>query len=144
MEGCMLNKNDIFSNGKKEFKVVGMEKRSYLLADDKGIIYKASLSKIKKGLKLVSKGSESFEKVKYPALQNRVEMESFFNPSSKMPESLEDCEKWFERLENELSPENLSCDGERSRTQIINKKREIDQVWKELQKITGKHREQPN
>jgi len=38
-------------------------------------------------------------------------------------------------LDNDLSPENLCCDGELSRSQVLTKHRELTSVVKELQKL---------
>lgn len=44
----------------------------------------------------------------------------------------------FVRLLGDLSPENLSCDGELSRAQINRKLLLIKKEWKELEKELGK------
>ena len=38
-------------------------------------------------------------------------------------------------LDSELSPENLTCDGELSRSQVLSKQRALNSVVKELQKL---------
>ena len=38
-------------------------------------------------------------------------------------------------LDSDLSPENLCCDGELSRSQVLTKHRELTSVVKELQKL---------
>ena len=38
-------------------------------------------------------------------------------------------------LDSDLSPENLTCDGELSRSQVLTKQRALTQVAKELQKL---------
>ena len=38
-------------------------------------------------------------------------------------------------LDSELSPENLTCDGELSRSQVLSKQRALNAVVKELQKL---------
>jgi len=44
----------------------------------------------------------------------------------------------FERLVCELSPENLCCDGELSKTQVRAKLAGIRREWKALQKLAGR------
>jgi hypothetical protein len=38
-------------------------------------------------------------------------------------------------LDSDLSPENLTCDGELSRSQVLTKQRALTQAAKELQKL---------
>lgn len=49
----------------------------------------------------------------------------------------EEIKKRFMQLTGELSPENLTCDGELSRTQINAKYRKIMAEWKQLEKAYG-------
>jgi hypothetical protein len=44
----------------------------------------------------------------------------------------------FERLVCELSPENLCCDGELSKTQVRAKLAGIRREWKALEKLAGR------
>lgn len=44
----------------------------------------------------------------------------------------------FEMLSNRLSPENLCCDGEISRTQVKVRYRLIKKEWRELEKEVGR------
>jgi hypothetical protein len=46
--------------------------------------------------------------------------------------------KAFQSLENELSPENLFCDGEISRSAAMAKKAKIDRLWSALEGYIGK------
>jgi hypothetical protein len=41
-------------------------------------------------------------------------------------------------LDSDLSPENLTCDGELSRSQVLTKHRALSQAAKELQKLDPK------
>lgn len=54
-----------------------------------------------------------------------------------MPTTPEECKPLFDILAGELSPENLCCDGELPRNQVIKKKRELDGAWADLEKIYG-------
>lgn len=45
--------------------------------------------------------------------------------------------KGFLRLVQELSPENLTCDGELSQKEILNKKRLIQNEWTKLENLCG-------
>ena len=44
----------------------------------------------------------------------------------------------FETLVSRLSPENISCDGEISRTQVNARYRQIMKEWKQLEKAVGR------
>lgn len=44
----------------------------------------------------------------------------------------------FDALSMRLSPENLNCDGEISRTEAKRKEREIMREWQELEKKAGR------
>lgn len=49
----------------------------------------------------------------------------FGHPAMEMPNAA-NATQWIERLENELSPENLTCDGELSRTAVRTKSRMLN------------------
>lgn len=114
----------------KEYKIVGTHARSYLL-EREGKTYKATPNKLKKI-------QEHNQRPQITALQRRVKFSQLFNPNAKYPETEAECQVWFERLRGELSPENLCCDGEASRSQIAAKRRDISECWKELEKIVGR------
>jgi hypothetical protein len=43
----------------------------------------------------------------------------------------------FERLYLRLEPENLTCDGEASRTEVMHRERQIKREWKALEAQVG-------
>jgi len=45
--------------------------------------------------------------------------------------------QWIERIENELSPENLTCDGELSSTQVSKKAAELNRALTHCQTLLG-------
>jgi len=49
-----------------------------------------------------------------------------------------DIMKQFSILSSRLSPENLYCDGEISKTQAMKRYREIMREWRVLEKIVGR------
>ena len=53
------------------------------------------------------------------------------------PTSKEECEPIFQKLECDLSPENLCCDGEISASQVRAKYRKYEAAWRLLEKIAG-------
>lgn len=56
----------------------------------------------------------------------------------KIPTTPEECKPFFVRLSNELSPESLTCDGERSPAQVRMRAKFLWNVWFELEKIFGR------
>jgi len=70
-------------------------------------------------------------------LQKRLDWKRFFDKEAQLPKTKEECQSWFIQLVSELSPENLSCDGELSRGQVQAKLRTIKAEWKELEEIYG-------
>lgn len=57
------------------------------------------------------------------------------------PTTAKECELFFQKLEGELSPENLHCDGEISDAEAKKKCDHFLAVWKELEEITGNKRQ---
>lgn len=114
----------------KEYKIIGTKARSYLLERD-GKTYKATPDKMKKI-------QDQNQRPQITALQRRVKYGQLFDPTTKYPETETECQVWFDTLRCELSPENLCCDGEASRSQIAAKRRDISECWKELEKIVGR------
>jgi len=68
-------------------------------------------------------------------LEKKIEFSRIFNSDIKMPTTPKECLKWFEYLVSDLSPENLSCDGEISRENVLNKRNEIKDSWAYLESI---------
>lgn len=137
----MLNKGDTFTDNKNTYTVVDTDKRSYILECTDGKRFKGSEKQIRARLRQVGTGTEQFQKEEYPNLSKRVRMMQLWRPGTTMPTNEAECNSWFEQLESDLSPENLSCDGELSRGQVLAKHREIQATWKELEKISGVKRE---
>jgi hypothetical protein len=129
-----INIGDTVELNGKEYKIVGTIKRSYLLERD-GKQYKATADKIKK-IQQVTSQRASTPTTSY--LERRVAYSKIFKPDTKMPTNTEECLPFFEHLVCELSPENLACDGEASRSQVQAKLREIRGTWKELETIAGR------
>jgi len=111
----------------KTYKIVGTHARSYLL-EREGKTYKATAAKMTK---------IQNQQPQTTPLQRRVAYARLFDPAIQYPTTAEQCKYWFDTLSSELSPENLSCDGERSGNQIALARRDILQAWKELEAIVG-------
>ena len=133
--------DDVLLNG-KEYKIVGTVKRSFKLERD-GKFYKATanmMGKIKDqnsngigvGRKERQKKSDTFY------MEQRLARRRIFEKDAKMPETKDELLDALDHLCAELSPENLSCDGELSRTAINQKLRAIKGEWKEIEKKLGR------
>ena len=119
----------VMLNG-KEYKIIGTKARSFILERD-GKQYKATADKLTKIQQQNSQPAVSY-------LERRVAFAKLFNPNVKLPETEAEIMEWFEQLRCDLSPENLSCDGEASRTQIKSKLVEIHGCWRELETRLGR------
>lgn len=114
----------------KDYKITGKDKKSFIL-EYEGKEYKATAEKIQKILDQNSAPQGSF-------LERRIARNRLFNKSARMPETEEEAMHIFVSLTCELSPENLSCDGEASAAQVKAKLREIKGAWAELEQLIGK------
>ena len=71
------------------------------------------------------------------ALQERLDAIQVFRPDAKLPETEAEIYSWFYNLLNELSPENLCCDGELSTTAVNKKQKKINREWRQLETLIG-------
>ena len=133
---------NVLLNG-KTYKIVGTVKRSFKLERD-GKFYKATANMMGKiqdqnsrgvgvGRKKRQKKSDTFY------MEQRLAYRKIFDPTAKMPETEDELLDALDVLSSELSPENLSCDGELSRTAINQKLRAIRGEWKEIEKKIGRN-----
>ena len=132
---------NVLLNG-KTYKIIGTIKRSFLLERD-GKKFKATANKMGKIQNQNSKGigNNRKERQKKSAtfyMERRLAYRRIFDKSATMPETEEELMNSLDTLCNELSPENLSCDGELSLTAINKKFREIKAEWKEIEKKLGR------
>jgi hypothetical protein len=124
------------------YKIAGTVKRSWLLEKD-GKQYKATSNMMKKiqeqnkngiglGKRKRQKRSATFH------MEKRVAWRKMFDPDAKMPETEKELMVALEELCNELSPENLFCDGEISRSAAMKKASALRAEWKEIEKKLGR------
>ena len=124
------------------YKIAGTVKRSWLLEKD-GKKYKATSNMMKKiqeqnklgiglGKRKRQKRSATFH------MEKRLAYQKIFNPDAKLPETEDEFMKAFDVLCCELSPENLHCDGEISRSAAMRKASALRAEWKELEKKFGR------
>jgi hypothetical protein len=133
----------VMLNG-KEYKIVGTVKRSFKLERD-GKFYKATAKMMGKiqdqnamGIGLGKRGRKRGRKPSDYWMKKRLEWNRIWDKDAKMPKTEDDHMNWFSRLCNELSPENLHCDGEISRTAAMKKYRNLMAEWKEIEKSLGR------
>jgi len=55
-----------------------------------------------------------------------------------IPTTPDECKSLFSRLASELSPENLTCDGERPPSEVKAQAKYLWGVWAELEEIFGR------
>lgn len=132
---------NILLNG-NTYKIIGTIKRSFLLERD-GKKYKATAAKMGKIEDQNKRGIGVGRKKRQPKsdtfyMEQRLARRRIFEPDVKMPETEDELMQELDSLCAALSPENLSCDGELSRTAISQKLREIKGEWKEIEKKLGK------
>lgn len=131
---------NVLLNG-KTYKIIGTIKRSYLLEKD-GKRYKATAKMMGKiqnqnamGIGVGRKKRQAKSDTFY--MERRLAFNRIFDKNAKMPETHHELMNALSTLCCELSPENLSCDGEISRTAMNKKYREIKAEWKEIERKIG-------
>lgn len=124
------------------YKIAGTIKRSWLLEKD-GKQYKATSNMMKKiqeqnklGIGLGKRKRQKRSSTFY--MEKRLAYRRIFNKDAKMPETEKELMDALGVLCGELSPENLSCDGELSRTAINAKLRDIRGEWREIENKLGR------
>ena len=122
----------------KEYVVSGFSKRSYQCGPNK-------LDRIEKGVPPTQNQNRTASDIGgVPSYLTRmVAMDDLFSKrhergTAKFPETESELMSFFCRLSSDLSPENLSCDGECSVTETRRKYREIMQAWKFLEGKLGR------
>lgn len=119
----------VMLNG-KQYKIVGTKARSFLLERD-GKTYKATADKMTKIQ--VQNAAPVMS-----ALERRLAHARIFDKAARLPETEAEIMAYFDDLRCDLSPENLSCDGEASQSYIAARLRDIRSCWKELESKLGR------
>ena len=75
-------------------------------------------------------------------IESKIKMAKIFK-MKKVPtyQTKEGINELFTMMNNDMSPENISCDGECSKTEVARKAREIRAAWKFCERISGTKRE---
>jgi hypothetical protein len=125
------------------YEIVGTVKRSWIL-EKGGKQYKATSDMMGK-IKNQNENGIGTEKwvageilIGRNAMNDRLRHRLIFNKTAKKPGTETECLDWLEAICNDLSPENLHCDGEISRTAAMKKARALRAEWKEVEKIAGR------
>lgn len=130
---------NITLNG-KTYKIVGTIKRSWLLERD-GKQYKATtamMNKIKQQNQNGIGNGRRRKRTTIDHMANRLRYRRIFDKTAKLPVTEDDHMKWFAQICCDLSPENLHCDGEISRSAARRKASGLRAEWKQLEKSLGR------
>ena len=74
-------------------------------------------------------------------IRQKIRMAEIFSKDGKkvgLPTTEAEIMEYFEGLQCDLSPENLTCDGELSQAQVQKKQRDINEAWKWLEYRLGR------
>lgn len=71
-------------------------------------------------------------------MKKRLLWDKIFDPSLKLPKTEEEILVWAEKVFSDLSPENLTCDGELSGGRVRSRLAELNRELKELEKLLGR------
>jgi len=122
------------------YTITGPHKRSWLMEkDSNGKTYKctaAMIGKIQNQNKM-GVGTKKQWREKTNHMARRLQYRRVFDKTAKIPVTESECLDWLEMITSDLSPENLHCDGEISRTAAMAKGRALRAEWREVQKILG-------
>ena len=124
----------------KRYTIAGIVKRSWLL-ERNGKQYKATSNMMKKIQEQNERGVGMGKRQKRSAtfhMEKRLAWNKLFNPDAKIPETEEELMKSLDVLCCELSPENLHCDGEISRSAAMKKASALRAEWKEIERKLGR------
>ena len=118
-----------------EYKVVGTVARSWVLEKD-GKRYKATSAMIGR-IKNQPVVNNVSRKKPVDHMAERLRFRRIFDKSFKLPETEAECLKWLDMISCDLSPENLHCDGEISRSAARVKAGKLRSEWRQVEKILG-------
>lgn len=71
-------------------------------------------------------------------IQARLTWDQIMDPTTKLPETEKEFFAWFDKIATDLSPENLTCDGELSGAAVRKRAKELNAEWKELEILFGR------
>lgn len=113
----------------KSYTISGFHKRSYLLKDAAGKEYKCGpdkLDRIEAGLPRQARAPRAGNSALADAyFQKAIQWAALTKSHLEMPNK-SNAQIWLDRIECELSPENLHCDGEISHSAAMKKARVLN------------------
>lgn len=123
------------------YTIVGTIKRSWLLEKD-GQQFKATSKMMDRIAEQNRRGygnrrRQGSRRPSVDYIQRRLDFDRIWNKDIKMPETEQEWLKWLEHIVGDLSPENLTCDGELSHAQVRNKLRELKAEWAQVEAKLG-------
>ena len=128
----------------ENYEIVGTVKRSWIL-EKGGKQYKATSAMMGKIVNQNERGVGTKKRERRDTgligrnrINERLRYRLIFDKTAKMPANESECLDWLEMICNDLSPENLHCDGEISRTAAMKKARALRAEWKEVEKVIGR------
>lgn len=121
----------VIVNG-KTFTIVGTHKRSYLVEDTMGCRYTITPSKLDRAKGMIDEPDGLPEFFKNEMNVCKVFKREFTKPTA------ENAIEWASAIYNQLSPENLTCDGELSRTRANARRRMLNFALAYVFKVAGR------
>lgn len=122
------------------YEIVGTIKRSWVLEKD-GKKYKATsnmMSRIKEDNETYGVRKKRAKKSSTHYMEKRLAYRRVFDKSAKLPETESELFDNLIVISSDLSPENLCCDGEISRTATNTKYRALKAEWREVENLLGR------
>jgi hypothetical protein len=128
----------------KTYIIVGTIARSFLVEDTNGKRFKVTANMINRitgspaaqpAQRREARDTTASDEA---ALAERVRYAQLFDKSAHLPTTEEEIFKAFDSLSGELSPENLSCDGECSQSEVARRRANIKAAWRALEKRLGR------
>ena len=123
------------------YTITGPHKRSWLMEkDSNGKTYKCTAAMIKKiqNQNEMGVGNNRRERKKTNHMAERLRYRQIFDKTMKLPVTESECMDWLSMICSDLSPENLHCDGEISRSAAMAKGRVLRAEWREVEAIIGR------
>lgn len=131
----------------KEYTITGTVAKSYIVEDASGRHYKVTPNMIERIHASDARKGRPVDASQYGSpivtsqipgyFKKSIEWSKMFKQERQLPNSNNYME-WASEIYAGLSPENLTCDGECSRTEVIRKQRELVTALRYIEKIAGR------
>lgn len=120
----------------KVYLISSKKKKSFIITTG-GKDYKATASKMDKIIGQNKSRTETSRDSQY-FLKSRLKLDLLFNDKAKLPETEDELLKAMSRIECDMSPENLMCDGEASKDEVSIQEAKLRGEWKEIENLLGR------